>query len=206
MNQISLNANIREQAGNKQGRKLKSLDMIPGVLYSKGSQSKLLKLNCSEINDAIDKHGDRVVVQLHVDGEEIPAIIKEVQRDPVNYRIIHVDFQPVSLHEVIHAEVPIVVINGDRAEKNGWVINRQLGLVAVQGEVLNIPRSITVDAAKLSIGDVLKVSDLEISEELSILSDFEDVVLSVKQFKEEPIDLIFPRVEPELIQSPKENK
>jgi len=206
MKTISLNANIREQSGNKQGRKLKREAMIPAVLYSKGGQSRLLKLGFSEINSAIEKYGDRVIVQLQVGNDEVAAIIKEVQRDPVNHKIVHLDFQPVSLHEVIHAEVPIVVINGERAEKNGWVINKQIGHLEMQGEVESIPRSITIDASKLKLGDILKVSDLEISQELSVLTGADDVVLSVKQFKEEPIDLIFPRSEPELITNPKDNK
>ena len=206
MKSISLNANIREHAGNKQGRKLKREAMIPAILYSKGSQGKLLKLNYIEINSAIEKYGSRVIIELKVGNDEIPAIIKEVQRNPVSHRIEHIDFQPISLHEIIHAEVPIVIINGDRVEKKGWIINRQLGQVELEGEVENIPRSIIIDAAKLKIGDVLKVTNLEISSELSILSNIEDIVLAVKQRKEEPIDLIFPIIEPELIQDPKDNK
>ncbi|MDF2891473.1 MAG: ribosomal protein [Clostridia bacterium] len=167
--------------------------------------SKLLKLDFTEINSTIEKYGDHVVVQLKVGNDEVPAIIKEVQRDPVSHKIVHIDFQPVSLHEVIHADVPIVIINGDRAEKNGWILNRQLGQVEIEGEVESIPRNITIDASKLKLGDVLKVADLEVSSELSILSAAEDVVLAVKQFKEEPIDLIFPQTEPELIENPKEN-
>jgi large subunit ribosomal protein L25 len=206
MKTISLNANIREQAGNKQGRKLKREAMIPAVLYTKGSQSKLLKLDYIEVNTAIEKYGNRVILQLKVGNDEVPAIIKEVQRNPVNHRIVHIDFQPVSMHEVIHADVPIIIVNGDRAEKNGFLINRQLSAVELEGEVESIPRSITIDAAKLKIGDVLRVADLEISSELSILSGVEDIVLAVKQLKEEPIDLIFPMTEPELIQNPKDNK
>lgn len=206
MKTISLNANIREQSGNKQGRKLRREAMIPAVLYSKGGQSKLLKLDYTEINSAIEKYGNRVVLQLKLENDEIPAIIKEVQRNPINHMITHVDFQPVSMHEVIHAEVPIIILNGDRAEKNGFLINRQLAQVQLEGEVENIPRSITIDAAKLKIGDVLRVADLEISTELSILSDTDDIVLAVKQLKEEPIDLIFPMTEPELIQNPKDKK
>jgi large subunit ribosomal protein L25 len=206
MKTIGLNANIREEAGNKQGRKLKREAMIPAVLYSKGDNSKLLKLDYVEINSAIEKYGSKVIIQLKVENNEIPAIIKEVQRNAVTRKIEHIDFQPVSLHEVIHADVPIVILNGDRAEKNGWIINRQLGQVELEGEVESIPRSITIDAAKLKIGDVLRVADLEISNELSILSNTEDIVLAVKQLKEEPIDLIFPITEPELIQDPKDNK
>ena len=206
MKTISLNANIREQAGNKQGRKLKREAMIPAVLYAKGAKSKLLKLDYIEINSAIEKYGSHVVVQLKVENDEIPAIIKEVQRNPITRKIEHVDFQPVSLQEVIHANVPIVILNGDKIEKNGGIINRQLGQVELEGEVESIPRSITIDVSKLSIGDVLKVADLEISSELSIISNIEDIVLAIKQHKEEPIDLIFPITEPELIENPKENK
>lgn len=202
MQNVSLNANIRERAG-KQVRKLERDHMIPAVLYSKDGQSMLLKLEYNEILSALEKYGQHVVVQLRVGNEDIPAIIKEVQRNPVNHKIIHLDFQPVSLHEVIHAEVPILVINGDRVEKSGWVLNKQMGQLEVQGAVENIPRSITIDASKLNLGDVLRVADLEISQELSILSSSEDVILAVKQFKEEPIDLIFPRTSPELIDNPK---
>lgn len=200
MKHISLNANIRAEAGNKQVRKLQKESMVPGILYEKSSPNKLLKLDYREIQNAIERHGEKVVVQLNVENQEVPAIIKEVQRDPVSHKIVHIDFQPVSLHEVIHAEVPIVIINGERAEKQGWIINRQLGQLEVQGDIESIPRSITIDAAKLNLGDVLKVADLEISKELSILSAPGEVILSVKQFKEEPIDLIFPRTEPEQVE------
>lgn len=203
MKSVSLNANIREQAGNKQVRKLERNHMIPAVLYSKNSQSRLLKLDYNEMQSTLEKHGEHIVVQLRLGNDEIPAIIKEVQRDPVNHKIVHIDFQPVSLHEVIHAEVPILIVNGDRVEKNGWIINKQLGQIEVEGEVERIPRSITIDASRLKLGDVLKVADLEVSEELAVLSDNEDVILSIKQFKEEPIDLIFPRTSPELIDDPK---
>lgn len=203
MKSVSLNANIRETAGKKQVRKLERNHMIPAVLYSKNSQNTLLKLDYNEILSALESYGEHIVVQLKLGNDEVPAIIKEIQRDPVNHKMVHIDFQPVSLHEVIHAEVPILVINGDRVEKNGWIINKQLGLIEVQGEVESIPRSITIDASKLNIGDVLRVSDLEISQELSIISNAEDVILAVKQFKEEPIDLIFPRTSPELIDNPK---
>lgn len=204
MKSINLNANIRKHAGRNQARKLERASMIPAILYSKNSQSRLLKLDYNEIQYAIDKYGEHIIVNLQVDNEETPAIIKEVQRDPISYKIVHIDFQPVSLHEIIHAEVPVLIINGNRVEKNGWVINKQLGQIEVQGEVESIPRNFTIDASKLKLGEILRVADLEISKELSILSDAEDIILSIKQFKEEPIDLIFPITSPELIENPKD--
>ncbi|MFZ5352450.1 MAG: 50S ribosomal protein L25 [Bacillota bacterium] len=200
MRKVDLNVNIRNSSGNRQTVKLRREDKIPAVLYGKnGSDNTLLKINFKDISNLVAKNGENVVVELHFGSESVPAVIKEVQRSPVDRNIIHVDFQPVTLHEVIHAEVPIVIVNGSRVEKNGWVINKQIGAVEVEGEVENIPQSIKLDVSKLRIGDVLKVSDLEVAQELSILTEKDNVVLSIRAFKEEPLDLEFDRTEPELI-------
>lgn len=199
MKKVDLAANIRTQSGNKQARKLRKESMIPAVLYDKDKKGKLLKIDAKEISNMIEKNGENVVVKLKIDGSEIPAVIKEVQRDPVYKNLVHIDFQPVSLHEVIHAELPILLVNGERVEKNGWVIHKQMLQVEVEGEVEKIPANVTIDASKYKVGDVLRVSDIEISEEISIVNDGSEVVFSIKSFKEEPVDLVFDRTEPELV-------
>ena len=202
MKKVSLNADIRDSAGKNQSHKLKRNNMIPGVLYGRENNGNtLLKIEEKEIHNLLSKNGEKVIVQLNLNGTEIPSVIKEVQRDPQDRSLVHIDFQPVTLHEIIHAELPIVVVNGERVEKNGWVLHRQVSVVEVEGEVEKIPRGIMVDARKLKLGDVLKVSDLEISQELSIVSDVNEVILSVKAFKEQPVDLVFPGTEPELVKS-----
>ncbi len=199
MKKVDLAADIRTQSGNKQARKLRKESMIPAVLYEKDKKGRLLKIDAKEISSMIEKNGENVVVKLRIDGSEIPAVIKEVQRDPVHKKLVHVDFQPVSLHEVIHAELPIVLVNGERVEKNGWVIHKQMLQVEVEGEVEKIPANLTIDASKYKAGDVLRVADIEISKELSIINDGSEVIFSIKAFKEEPVDLVFDRTEPELV-------
>lgn len=199
MKNIELNVNYRKGSGNKQTRKLKKENCIPAILYEKGTKGRLLKVDESELNNAIAKNGENVIVKLRVDGMEIPAVIKEVQRDHLQQHLIHVDFQPVTLHEIIHAEVPVLVVNGDRVEKNGWVINKQMTELKIEGEVEKIPPAITVDASKYKVGQVLRVADLEISEELSIVNEKNEVIFSILPTKDRPINLVFDRVEPELV-------
>lgn len=206
MKNVNLNADTRTCSGSKQSRKLKREQKIPAVLYGKASSGRLLKLDEREVNNLISKHGENIVVMIRVAGEEIPAVIKEVQRDPVDNRLIHLDFQPISLHEVIHAEVPILVVNGERVEKSGLVINKQLGELEVEGEVENIPANIIVDVSRLKAGGVLRVEDIEVSRELSVINSGEEVVLSILRSRDEPVDLVFDRVEPELVTTEKEDK
>jgi len=206
MKNVDLSVNSRTGSGNKQTRKLKKENCIPAILYEKGSKGRLLKVDESELIDILAKNGENVIVKLRVDGTEIPAVIKEVQRDYLHKHLIHVDFQPVTLHEIIHAEVPILVVNGEKVEKNGWVINKQMSGLEIEGEVEKIPPSITVDASKYSVGHVLRVADLEISKELSIVNEKNEVILSILPTKDEPINLVFDRVEPELANTEKQDK
>lgn len=206
MKNVNLDADIRNRSGSKQSRKLRRENKIPAILYEKDSPGRMLKLDEREVNNLISKHGENIVVMIHMAGEEVPAIIKEIQRDPANNRLIHIDFQPVSIHEVVHAEVPILVVNGERVSKSGWVINKQLGKIEVEGEVEKIPASIIVDATKIKKGGVFRVSDIEVSEELSVINSGDEVVLSILQAKNEPIDLVFDREEPELVTREKADK
>lgn len=206
MKNIELNANNRVDHGNRQSRKLRKEHRIPAVLYQKGSNGRLLNVDEDELRNMIAKNGENIIVKLRVDGMEIPAVMKEVQRDHLNDHLIHVDFQPVTLHDIIHAEVPILVINGEKIEKNGWVINKQMTELEIEGEVEKIPPAITVDASKYKVGQVLRVADIEISKELSIMNEGNEVIFSILPTKEEPIDLVFDRVEPELVTAEKKDK
>ena len=206
MKNVELSVNNRTGSGNKQTRKLRKENCIPAILYEKGSQGRLLKVDESELSSIIAKSGENVIVHLRIDGKDIPAVIKEVQRDHLHKHLIHVDFQPVTLHEIIHAEVPILVVNGERVEKNGWVINKQMTELELEGEVEKIPPSIIVDASKYSVGQVLRVADLEISKELSIVNEKNEVIFSILPTKDEPINLVFDRVEPELATTEKQDK
>ncbi|KUO70543.1 MAG: hypothetical protein APF77_21935 [Clostridia bacterium BRH_c25] len=206
MKNVELNVNNRTESGNKQRRKLKKEECIPAILYQKGSKGRLLKVDESELSNIIAKNGENVIVKLRVDGTEIPAVIKEVQRDHLQQHLIHVDFQPVTLHEIIHAEVPILIVNGERVEKSGWIINKQMTELEIEGEVEKIPPAVTIDASKYRVGQVLRVADLEISKELSIVNEKNEVIFSILPTKEEPIDLVFDRVEPELVNTEKHDK
>lgn len=206
MKNVELSVNNRTGSGNKQTRKLKKENCIPAILYEKGSSGKLLKIDERELSSIIAKNGENVIVKLRVDGTEIPAVIKEIQKDHLQQHLIHVDFQPITLHEIIHAEVPILVVNGERVEKNGWVINKQMTGLEIEGEVEKIPPAITVDASKYKVGQVLRVADLEISEELSIVNEKNEVIFSILPTRDEPIDLVFDRVEPELVTTERHDK
>ncbi len=199
MKSINLSADYRESSGSKQSKRLRRRKFVPGVLYEMGSGGTLLKIDEGELSNAISKNGENVMVNLKINGRDIPAVIKEIQKDSLQQCIIHVDFQPVKINEKIYTDVPIVLAKGKQIEKSGWVINKQMAALKVEGEVSSIPPAITIDASRYKVGQVMRVGDLELSEELSVISGEDEVIFSILPTKDRPVDLVFDRAEPELV-------
>lgn len=89
--------NVEERKVSSKGaiRKLKSEGFVPGVLYSEG-RSTPISLNEHEMKNILDKHGKDVFLKVYLGGLSVKARIQEVQRDPVNQDIQHIDLIPVN--------------------------------------------------------------------------------------------------------------
>jgi len=85
----------RQVAGKGEIKRLKDSGYIPGVLYSNGS-SIPVSVELDKVKEFLNKNGQGATLNLHFNGSDIKAKIREVQRDPMNSdEIKHVDFMPV---------------------------------------------------------------------------------------------------------------
>lgn len=178
METVNLEVMTRE-AGKSAARKLREKNLIPAVVYGKGLDSLPIAVNASKFNDIYKKHGHSTILNLVLDGQVIPGIIKEVQYGILDNKIIHIDFQRISMEEDIEAEVPIVVEGTGLIESKGAIVQHQLREVTVRCKAKDLPESITVDVSNMKIGDVVKVSDLSVAEAVKILDDPGEIVLSI---------------------------
>lgn len=160
---------------------MKRNQFIPGVIYGKGQESIPVFFQGKELTRIFEKHGSRGIFSLQVEGEAQPtmALIREVQKHPVNGNVIHVDFLSVNMNEQIHATVRIIVTGEDELIEKGGI--PQLG--AKQLEVLclarNLPESFTVDASGLDIGQKIVAADIEMPEGIELVSEPESVIISI---------------------------
>jgi len=107
-----------------------------------------------------------------------PVIIRHVQRHPISYEILHVDFYQVSLTEEMTVDVPLVFVGEAPAVKTlGAVLIQSVDAVTVKCLQQDIPREIEVDISGLEeMGDTLHVSDLQLPLRVHLLTDPELVV------------------------------
>jgi len=118
------------------------------------------------------------MVNLEIDGEVIPTIIKEVQSDQMSKNVIHVDFQHVSLDEKVKISVPIVLRGREKVENNDRIIQQQLSTLEIQCYPKDIPEEIEADAEILAKEETLTVGDLEIlkDERIEVLHAPEEII------------------------------
>jgi large subunit ribosomal protein L25 len=176
---LLLNAKVREI---KSGRKEVPLGVIPGILYGRGIENIMLWFNRREFNSIYRTTGESTVFKVKPEnGEERNVIIKEVQRDILNGKPIHVDFYQVRMDEEIEATVPLEFVGESAAVKElGGVLVKNMDEIEVKCLPGDLPQKIDVDITKIkTFDDYIYVKDLPISEKVELSVDLDNVVAMV---------------------------
>jgi large subunit ribosomal protein L25 len=182
MAEIKLVAEPRTDSGKGVARKLRAAGRVPAVLYGAGVESTPLSVDSKELFHLLHTGaGSNVLVDLVVDGHEHLAIPRDVQRDHIHGRFIHLDFLAVRRDEKIHIQVPVRVVGESVGVKAGGVVEHHLWEVEVECLPTDVPEAIEVDITELEIGMGLRVSDLVAPSGSTILANPEDSVVAVQQ-------------------------
>lgn len=188
--EILLTAEPRQVIG-KQVKAMRRTGTIPAILYgSHLDQTVPLKIDEKTLKTVVSKAGRNRLIKLTVDsGSPRLVLARQVQREPISGKILHVDFQEVSLTEKITTEISLILIGTSPAvtRGDGLLIH---GLDAVQVRVLpgDLIPSIEVDVTGLeSLNQSLFVKDLKVSDKIEILTGADEMIAKVVPVKEEVI-------------------
>lgn len=177
--------NLQAVARTEQGRKtemLRAEGKVPAVLYGSGVNPTNLTVDRNAFVRAYNQAGTSTVIDLEVDGAAHPVLIAEVQRNPLNDFVTHVDFRRVDLTKKIEAKIPLKLTGVSKAVKD-------LGGTLVQAleeiEVVCLPNAlvhnIAVDISTLAtFEDVIRVSDIKLPGGLELRTELEAAVASVQ--------------------------
>lgn len=174
----NLNLQKRDTNISNNAKKIRKLGKVPGVLYSKQLDSLLFEVGELDIAKEVRKNGEHGVINLNVEGDRVTALIKEVQRDPVTNKIIHLDLQELEHNQKIISQVPIQYMGEESLHKKGMVLQKERDTVKVECYADNLPKSFKINMANDERESVYTVADLEIASELSIIDDLNLVIAS----------------------------
>lgn len=178
MSKIVINAEKRDLIG-KQVRQLRRQGKIPAVIYGNKIQSQAITLDFREASRSLEGLSSSSLIEIQLDGNAHPVIVRERQMNYIRAEIIHVDFQEVSLTETIRTSVTIHLEGDAPAVKDhDAVLTTALTEIEVEALPQDLPEKFLVDVSVLkNIGDSIFVKDIVAPENVTILTDPEEMIV-----------------------------
>jgi large subunit ribosomal protein L25 len=104
---------------------------------------------------------------------------RQLQRHPTRRSIDHVDFVIVRRDEVITAEVPVHLVGeAEQVERADGMVEQQMFTLEVHAKPADIPNAIEVDISGLTIGEAIRVADLQLPSGVTTEVDPEETVVA----------------------------
>lgn len=189
---FNLDATVRTDLGKGASRRLRLTGKVPAILYGAGKDPVALTLEHNKVIQAQEFEAFYShVLTLNVDGEEVSALVKDMQRHPFKPKVTHIDFQRVVAGEKLHTNVPLHFINEDKANSikiEGGHAEHHMNDIEVTCLPKDLPEYIEVDVSGVELGQTLHISDLTLpqgveSVELTKGADHDLAVVTVKAAK-----------------------
>ena len=180
---VELELDPRELMGKKVGR-LRRAGIVPVHLYGPGMEPRALQCKASKLIKVLAVAGCATPIHITIQGESGNhlAFAREIQWDPRRDDLLHVDLLAADVSRPVTAQVPIILTGESAGARNvNGTVMHQLRTVDIQALPLEMPGQIELDISIMEEPDsVVRVSDLPIPENATLLTDLEELVVRIE--------------------------
>jgi large subunit ribosomal protein L25 len=197
---IELQAESREVLG-KRNKNLRQQGITPVHIYGHGIDSLALQCDSLKLERvlAVAEENRIITLKIKKDKNERPVLTREVQRDAMNGKLIHVDFYQVRMGEKVEVQIPVVLIGEAPAlsiKENSLL--QGLHELAVECLPDKIPVHIEVDISVLAeAGQAIRVKDIKANPDVTIITDADTMVANIIVRAKEKVEEKKPEAEAE---------
>ena len=176
---VRLEVRVREERGSSAARRMRKTGFIPGVVYGGNADPTAIAVAERELRKALTTdHGLNAILDVNVNGETRPVILKEYQRDPITGRLAHIDLVVVRLDRPIQTAVTVELVGESPGAKEGGVLQQVAREIMVEALPMEVPDRIEADVSGLAIGDSLRLGDLPQPEGVQFVDDPDETVIA----------------------------
>jgi large subunit ribosomal protein L25 len=187
MQQVEINAEIRNTRGSAASRRLLREDKVPAVLYGHEIDGISLILDRHKMDHLLGVEGFVGLIDLKISdetkglskGEQVLALVKDYQADPITRELIHIDLYRVDLNREVTVAVPLHVEGAAPGVKEGGILDIARREIEVRCLPNSIPESLVADVSELQLGHSLHMKDIILPEGISTQSDINYTVVTV---------------------------
>ena len=184
MLQVKMETKVRTVFGKGPMRQLRMRDITPANLYSGGNEPVSLQFDTTKLfKDLLFIHGRNAVVTLDVEGDSKGSrnvLVQEIQKEPVDGSLLHVDFLEIDLNKAARFTVPVEYVGTAKGVDLGGDLQVFKTSVRLRGCPLDIPDVIKADITHLEQGGKgLTFADLAVPANVEMLEKTDTVCVAV---------------------------
>ena len=184
MKEISVKAKNRTETGKKATKALRKEGYVPCNLYGEAKdengmpKARAIAILATDLRKVI--YTPHVyVVNLDIEGEHHPAVMKELQFHPTTDAVLHIDFFEVNEEKPLTIGVPVHLVGLAQGIRDGGRMNLSIRKIEVTAPYQQIPEQLDIDVTNLTIGKSIKVGELKF-DNLEMATSKEVVVCTIK--------------------------
>ncbi len=177
----TIQATIRETKTKGQVNDLRSKGNVPGIVYGGKQPNEKISIPTKELKNLINKENFLSnVISISLDGKEQKVLTRNIAFDTVTDEPIHFDLMRIVKGGKIILEIPVKFINNELSPglKRGGVLNIVRRKVELRCPAENIPTELVVDLEGLDIGTSIKISSINLPENVTPTIQGRDFVIA----------------------------
>ena len=174
MDEFTLVAESRGDMGKGASRRLRKSEIVPAIVYGAKKAALSIQLKHSDVLKSSSQESFySQILDLSIDGKVERVVLKDMQRHPYKPFVMHMDFQRVDESAALTIRIPVHFLNEEDCigvKQEGGVIARLMTEIEITCLPKDLPESIEVDVANLSVGDAVHLADLVLPDGVEITS------------------------------------
>ncbi len=174
-----LNATKRDEIGTLAVTKMKRKGFVPINIYGPDSENVNAYVKSDELESLKSKVSESSLINVKVEGDDHHVIIKDVQYDPIHGKIIHVDFYEFQKGHKLKMTVPLEFVGVPKGKEVGGKEEIFVRDVEIETLPKYIVDKIEVDISDLDVKDSLRLKDIKLPPESTLLDDPDRVIVEI---------------------------
>ena len=177
---------VKPRVANESADTLRAHGAVPAVFYGPKEAATAISVDARKLAHVWREAGETTIVTLKGVGDDKDTLIHDAQFHPVTGSLLHADFYVLEKGKKITIKVPLEFEGTAPAEKAGHIVVKALHEVEIEVAPAELPHHLVVDLTKLAtVGDHITAADISLPQSATLITNAEEIVASVTEFKEE---------------------
>ena len=185
MKSVSISGLSRTNVGKKDAKAVRNAGFVPCVLYG-GKVQKSFSIKYNDLLPLVYTP-EVLTVDLTIDGTTYKALMQEIQFNPINDKIVHIDFLEMFDSKPVFIDIPVHTTGNSIGVKAGGKLVIKMKSLKVKALPKDLREFIELDITNLELNGNLRVQDVN-APNMEILNPARIPVASVvmtRQLKQE---------------------